>query len=102
VTLGMRAYTMKYFNMKNKLQDIAYFLIVLILIGIIAYQGQTIQDYKNEKSMIPGGDIYKAELQDSVRELKITVQRYELALDFLRDKDSVAANKFENELYTIE
>ena len=86
----------------KKLQDVVYFLIVLILICIIAYQGQKIEDYKNEASMLQGGDIQKAELQDSVKELSITVKRYELALDFLRDKDSVAAFKFENELYTIE
>lgn len=86
----------------KKTQDVIYFLIVLILIGIIAYQGQKIEDYKNEASMLQGGDIQKAELQDSVKELSITVKRYELALDFLRDKDSVAAFKFENELYTIE
>lgn len=85
----------------KKTQDIIYFLIVLILIGIIAYQGLIIQDY-NEASMLQGGDIQKAELQDSVKELSITVKRYELALDFLRDKDSAAAFKFENELYTIE
>jgi hypothetical protein len=101
VILGMKACMTKYSNMK-KIQDIIYFLIVLILIGIIAYQGQTIQDYKNETSMLEGGDIQKAELQDSVKELSITVKRYELALDFLRDKDSAAAFKFENELYTIE
>ena len=86
----------------KKLQDIVYFLLVVVLIAIIAYQGQTIQDYKTEASMLQGGDIQKAELQDSVKELSITVKRYELALDFLRDKDSVAADKFENELYTIE
>ncbi len=86
----------------KKIQDTIYFLIVLILIGIIAYQGQKIEDYKNEASMLQGGDIQKAELQDSVKELSITVKRYELALDFLRDKDSSAAFKFENELYTIE
>jgi len=86
----------------KKLQDIVYFLLVVVLIAIIAYQGQTIQDYKNEASMLQGGDIQKAQLQDSVKELSITVKRYELALDFLRDKDSVAAFKFENELYTIE
>lgn len=85
----------------KKTQDAIYFLIVLILIGIIAYQGLIIQDY-NEASMLQGGDIQKAELQDSVKELSITVKRYELALDFLRDKDSAAAFKFENELYTIE
>ena len=85
----------------KKTQDIIYFLIVVALICIIAYQGLIIQDYQ-EASMLQGGDIQKAELQDSVRELSITVKRYELALDFLRDKDSVAAFKFENELYTIE
>ena len=85
----------------KKTQDIIYFLIVVALICIIAYQGLIIQDY-NEASMLQGGDIQKAELQDSVKELSITVKRYELALDFLRDKDSAAAFKFENELYTIE
>lgn len=85
----------------KKTQDIIYFLIVVALICIIAYQGLIIQDYQ-EASMLQGGDIQKAELQDSVKELSITVKRYELALDFLRDKDSAAAFKFENELYTIE
>lgn len=85
----------------KKTQDVIYFLIVVALICIIAYQGLIIQDY-NEASMLQGGDIQKAELQDSVKELSITVKRYELALDFLRDKDSAAAFKFENELYTIE
>lgn len=85
----------------KKTQDVIYFLIVIALICIIAYQGLVIQDY-NEASMLQGGDIEKAELRDSVKELSITVKRYELALDFLRDKDSAAAFKFENELYTIE
>ncbi len=85
----------------KKTQDAIYFFIVVALICIIAYQGLIIQDY-NEASMLQGGDIQKAELQDSVKELSITVKRYELALDFLRDKDSAAAFKFENELYTIE
>lgn len=85
----------------KKTQDTIYFFIVVALICIIAYQGLIIQDY-NEASMIEGGDIQKAELQDSVKELSITVKRYELALDLLRDKDSTTAFKFENELYTIE
>jgi len=100
VILGMKAYMTKYSNMK-KTQDTIYFFIVVALICIIAYQGLIIQDY-NEASMIEGGDIQKAELQDSVKELSITVKRYELALELLRDKDSTAAFKFENELYTIE
>jgi len=100
VILGMKAYMTKYSNMK-KTQDTIYFFIVVALICIIAYQGLIIQDY-NEASMIEGGDIQKAELQDSVKELSITVKRYELALDLLRDKDSTTAFKFENELYTIE
>lgn len=86
----------------KKIQDFIYFFIVVILIAIVAYQGQKIEDYKKAESMIEGGDIYKSQLLDSINLLNIDLGRYQVALDNLKDKDSVAAQKFENELYTIE
>jgi hypothetical protein len=86
----------------KKIQDFIYFFIVVILIAIVAYQGQKIEDYKKSESIIEGGDIYKSQLLDSISLLNIDLGRYQVALDNLKDKDSAAAQKFENELYIIE
>jgi uncharacterized membrane protein YiaA len=88
--------------MKNKLQDLAYTFIVLILILIAIYQDQRIKEYREEELLIQGGDIYKSELLDSINLLNINIGRYEAALNHLKYEDSITANKFESILYSME
>jgi hypothetical protein len=55
---------------------------------------------KTDKYSIQGGDIRLNDLHDSLFILTTNLGRYEIALDILKEEDSVAAQKFENILYT--
>jgi len=79
---------------------------ILIAILVIRDQRNTIQKYKSSEGMLQGGDIAKEQYIDSIKnELFIqttNVTRYEIALDRLKEEDSLAAVKFEDILHTIE
>jgi hypothetical protein len=55
---------------------------------------------QTDKYSLPGGDVSATELNDSLFILSTNLGRYEIALDMLKEEDSVAAQKFENILYT--
>ncbi len=93
---------MKYFNMKNKLRYLVYFAIVAILVILVGYQNMIIKNYScSEIGLEGGGDIYKAELLDSINILRIDLERYEVTLENLKQEDSIAAKKFEDILYML-
>lgn len=93
---------MKYFNMKNKLRYLVYFAIVAILVILVGYQNMIIKNYScSEIGLEGGGDIYKAELLDSINILRIDLERYEVTLENLKQEDSIAAKKFEDILYAL-
>lgn len=93
---------MKYFNMKNKLRYLVYFAIVAILVIVVGYQNMIIKNYSCfEIGLEGGGDIYKAELLDSINILRIDLERYEVTLENLKQEDSIAAKKFEDILYML-
>lgn len=77
-----------------------YISIALILgfATIIMYQNREIRQCRLEG--LQGGDIAKGELQDSLTQVAIELGRYEMTLELLKEKDSIAANKFEDILYT--
>lgn len=79
---------------------------ILIAILVIRDQRNTIQKYREGDTMLQGGDITKQQYIDSIQnELFIqstNVTRYEIALDRLREQDSIAANKFDKALSNIE
>ena len=92
---------MKYFNMKNKLRYLVYFAIVAILVIVVGYQNMIIKNYSCFEIGLKGGDIYKAELLDSITILRIDLERYEVSLENLKQEDSIAAKKFEDILYML-
>ncbi len=49
--------------------------------------------------VLGGGDIQKQELQDSLFILQNNLGRYEMALEILKEEDSLSAQKFEDILY---
>lgn len=88
--------------MKNKLINLVYIAMVIILAIVVIYQDMALRDYRSCFSPIGGGDIQKAELIDSIQQLTIDLKRYDLALEYLKNEDSATANKFETILYTLE
>jgi hypothetical protein len=88
--------------MKNKLRYLVYFAIVAILVILVGYQNMIIKNYScSEIGLEGGGDIYKAELLDSINILRIDLERYEVTLENLKQEDSIAAKKFEDILYML-
>jgi hypothetical protein len=88
--------------MKNKLRYLVYFAIVAILVILVGYQNMIIKNYScSEIGLEGGGDIYKAELLDSINILRIDLERYEVTLENLKQEDSIAAKKFEDILYAL-
>jgi hypothetical protein len=77
-----------------------------ILVVIIRNQREEIEKFKASEFMLEGGDIQKAQLIDSLQnELFIsntTIDRYDIALEYLREEDSIAAKKYEDKLSNIE
>ena len=77
------------------------YLLISVIAGlatILVYQNKELRKCRLEG--LQGGDIAKGELQDSLTAIKIELGRYEMALELLKEKDSTAANKFEDILYT--
>lgn len=79
---------------------------IFLAIYVIRDQRKTIEEYKAGAGMLEGGDIAKAQYIDSIQnELFIqttNVTRYEIALDRLKEEDSIAGKKYEDILFTIE
>jgi hypothetical protein len=88
--------------MKNKLRYLVYFAIVAILVIVVGYQNMIIKNYSCSEIGLEGGDLYKAELLDSISILRIDLGRYEVTLENLKQEDSISAKKFEDILYTLE
>lgn len=77
------------------------YLSSLVIAGmaiILVYQNKELKQCRLEG--LQGGDIVKGELQDSLTQVATELGRYEMALELLKEKDSIAANKFEDILYT--
>ena len=77
------------------------YLSSLVIAGmaiILVYQNKELKQCRLEG--LQGGDIAKGELQDSLTQVATELGRYEMALELLKEKDSTAANKFEDILYT--
>lgn len=77
------------------------YLLPLVIVGmaiILVYQNKELKQCRLEG--LQGGDIVKGELQDSLTQVATELGRYEMALELLKEKDSIAANKFEDILYT--
>ena len=70
-----------------------------LLVNYLKLQDELVK-CKTDKYSIQGGDIRLSELHDSLFIMNINLGRYEIALDMLKEEDSVAAQKFENILYT--
>lgn len=99
--VGMKVYMTKYSSMK-RFQYIYFFAIVILVPLAIYFIVDPALDKVVHIESIESGDIYKAELLDSISSLRIELGRYQVALDNLKHEDSVAASKFEDILYTIE
>lgn len=82
------------------------FYIVSLLIGFtiisIKYVNSIdeLKKCQTDKYHVSGGDIQKQELQDSLFILQSNLGRYEMALEILKEKDSLSAQKFEEILFT--
>lgn len=77
------------------------YLLPLVIVGmaiIIVYQNKELKQCRLEG--LQGGEIAKGELQDSLTQVATELGRYEMTLELLKEKDSTAANKFEDILYT--
>ena len=77
------------------------YLLPLVIAGmaiIIVYQNKELKQCRLEG--LQGGEIAKGELQDSLTQVATELGRYEMTLELLKEKDSIAANKFEDILYT--
>lgn len=82
------------------------FYIVSLLIGFTILSIRCIKltdelkKCQTDNYHVDGGDIKKEELQDSLFILQSNLGRYEMALEILKEKDSLSAQKFENVLFT--
>lgn len=86
--------------MNNK--RIETLLVMFVLVGMLAIvikQGLQIRRMRADYT-IAGRDIAKGQLHDSLFNLKTELGRYETTLDILKERDSTAASKFEEILYT--
>lgn len=75
---------------------------LLALITLTFYylkQNDELKKCQTDNYSLEGGDISKAELQDSLFILQTNLMRYEIAHDLLKERDSLAAQKFEDILY---
>lgn len=86
----------------KRFQYIYFFAIVILVPLAVYFLIDPMMDKAVHIEPIESGDIYKAELLDSISSLRIELGRYQVALDNLKQEDSVAASKFEDILYTIE
>ncbi len=74
-------------------------LVLIILTFFYLKQSYELKKCQTDKYSLEGGDISKGELQDSLFILQTNLMRYEIAHDLLKERDSVAAQKFEDILY---
>lgn len=80
--------------MERKIELIATLTAFLAVLYILINQSNQIQKLQTD-CMIGGGDIAKDSIQQELT-------RYQLALEMLKEEDSVAADKFETLLYKFE
>jgi hypothetical protein len=85
--------------------ELRFGLVFSLLFLIILYfqymkQNNELTECKVNNKLLISGDIEKAELQDSLFILQSNLGRYEIALELLKEKDSVSAHKFEDILYS--
>lgn len=68
---------------------------------ICYFQQKELAKLRGEQKIevLGGGDIQKQELQDSLFILQNNLGRYEMALEILKEEDSLSAQKFEDILY---
>ncbi len=68
---------------------------------ICYFQQKELAKLRSEQKIevLGGGDIQKQELQDSLFILQNNLGRYEMALEILKEEDSLSAQKFEDILY---
>lgn len=77
------------------------YLSSLVIVGmaiILVYQNKELKQCRLEG--LQGGDIVKGELQDSLTAVATELGKYEMAFELFKKEDSLAANKFEDILYT--
>lgn len=74
-------------------------LLLIIISFFYLKQSDELKKCQTDTYSLQGGDISKANLQDSLFLLKTSLDRYEIALELLKDRDSMSASKFENILY---
>ncbi len=69
----------------------------LAVLVICYFQQKELTKLRNEQNIevLGGGDIQKEELRDSLFILQNNLGRYEMALEILREDDSLSAQKFE-------
>lgn len=80
--------------MERKIELIATLTAFLAVLYILINQSNQIQKLQAD-CMLQGGDIAKDSIQQELT-------RYQLALEMLKEEDSVAADKFETLLYKFE
>lgn len=76
------------------------YLSTIVIAGlaiIVVYQNKELKQCRLEG--LQGGDIAKGELQDSLFNVSTQLGRYEVALELFKERDSIAATKFEDILY---
>lgn len=77
------------------MKDAKYVILILvILFGIIIFQEYKISQLDNKTT------VNVDSLQNELFIKQTEVGRYEMALEMLKEEDSIAASKFENILYT--
>lgn len=89
--------------MKKEIQIRAGLTFTLLTLIILTFyylkQNDELKKCQTDTYSLQGGDISKGELQDSLFTLQTNLGRYEIALEILKERDSAAAQKFEDVLY---
>lgn len=80
--------------MEKKVETLLTLSFIVGILVIVINQGYTLRKMQAD-CMIGGGDIAKDSIQQELT-------RYQLALEMLKEEDSVAADKFETLLYKFE
>ena len=80
--------------MEKKVETLLTLSFIVGILVIVINQGFTLRKMQAD-CMIGGGDIAKDSIQQELT-------RYQLALEMLKEEDSVAADKFETLLYKFE
>lgn len=80
--------------MEKKVETLLTLSFIVGILVIVINQGYTLRQMQAD-CMIQGGDIARDSIQQELT-------RYQLALEMLKEEDSVAADKFETLLYKFE